>query len=508
MPPATTLAPSRDPSRAALGVLGLACVLLLASPPRAPYADTPAAPDAGPGAEQVEVPDLALRSLPEAARLLGRVGLVLERIHEQRYEQDYGLGLVIQQKPRPGVRLARGAGVRVMVSAREPGPAEGRAPQAADLGLPAALPPAAPGERPPFPLPPPMPVAPTLPAQQAAGAAPAPVAPPVAAPPPTVISRSRPAPAPVPAPGPAPGTEPGIAPRVPLPPVRPGSPDAPAQAERATPGVVPDMLGLPLVDAEQRAREAGLVLYVERVPGHPLGRVLEQVPAAGSTRAAGSVVRVQVTAGGDLPAEARVPVPGVEVTRVTVPDLLDRTPPQAARILQDLGLSLRIEEVDRGLPGRVADQRPAAGSELPKGGVVTLGVARGAALPREAPVGPAAPVPAPAPATTAPRAAGEVPLALGAPAAIAPSEGTALPRQRTLALGFAWQPVEGADAYLLEVEERAASGWLPNGRKIARSSATTMDLERVAPEPGELRWRVRALGAGREGPPSAWVVLR
>jgi len=504
MPPVTTLAPSRDPSRAALGVLALACVLLLASPPRAPYADTPAAPDAGPGAEQVEVPDLALRSLPEAARLLGRVGLVLERIHEQRYEQDYGLGLVIQQKPRPGVRLARGAGVRVMVSAREPGPAEGRAPQPADLGLPPALPPAVPSERPPFPLPPPMPVAPTLPAQQAAGAAPAPVAPSMAAPPPTVISRSRPAPAPAPVPGPAPGT----APRVPLPPVRPGSPDAPAQAERAMPGVVPDMLGLPLVDAEQRAREAGLVLYVERVPGHPLGRVLEQVPAAGSTRAAGSVVRVQVTAGGDLPAEARVPVPGVEVMRVTVPDLLDRTPPQAARILKDLGLSLRIEEVERGLPGRVVDQRPAAGSELPKGGVVTLGVARGAAVPREAPVVPAAPVPAPAPATTSPRAAGEMPLALGVPAAIAPSEGTALPRQRTLALGFAWQPVDGADAYLLEVEERGPAGWLPNVRKTSRSSATTVELERVAPEAAELRWRVRAVAAGREGPPSAWVVLR
>lgn len=549
--------PLRGPRR----VLALLLLALLAAaqvPPRA-GADTQAGPVPAP--DEVQVPDLALRTLPETARTLAAAGLVLERIYEARYSQGYELGLVVQQKPRPGLPVPRGSGVRVMVSAAQAGLPEGRAPTPQDLGLPAPAPqlppeaPAAPAApqplpasadpialqpasppssapaRAPFPLPPPMPVAPpvpepVLPDEPLPGpqAAPEPVRAPLPVvpgqpPPPVVTQRTPPTPPPAPvAEVPVPASPPQV------PPPHPGSPDAPALAERAAAGVVPDLLGLSLVDAEQRAREAGLSLYVERVPGHPVGRVLEQLPASGSARAAGSVVRVQVTAGGDLPSGARVPIPTVEVPRVTVPDLLDRTPPQAARILQDLGLSLRVEEVERGLPGRVADQRPGAGSEVPKGTLVTVTVPRGTAAPREAPVGPAAPAPgaqpllpptartpgtAPeAPAAPAPPVAPAAPTQLGVPASIAPSEGTALPRQRTLALGFAWQPVDGADAYLLEVEERGPAGWLPNVRKTSRSSATTVELERVAPEAGELRWRVRALAAGREGQPCAWVLLR
>ncbi|MFM8978913.1 MAG: PASTA domain-containing protein, partial [Planctomycetia bacterium] len=117
---------------------------------RAAHADEPA-PAAAPKAPvpaEVSVPDLALSTLPAAARALAEAGRVLERIYEARYSQGYALGLVVQQKPRPGLSVPRGTGVRVMVSAAQAGLPEGRAPQAADLGLAAPDAPPAPAGQP------------------------------------------------------------------------------------------------------------------------------------------------------------------------------------------------------------------------------------------------------------------------------------------------------------------------------------------------------------------------
>jgi hypothetical protein len=83
-----------------------------------------------------------------------------------------------------------------------------------------------------------------------------------------------------------------------------------------------------------------------------------------------------------------------------------------------------------------------------------------------------------------------------------------LPKTRTVPVGFTWTPVAGADGYVLEIEEHSGSGWLPSARKPVRSSAATVDVERLAPTAGDLRWRVRALVAGVEGTPSGWVTLR
>ena len=80
--------------------------------------------------------------------------------------------------------------------------------------------------------------------------------------------------------------------------------------------------------------------------------------------------------------------------------------------------------------------------------------------------------------------------------------------ERELAVGFTWRALAGADAYILEVEERGPDGWLPLARRSARASAAVLEMERLAPSPGPLRWRVRAVTAGRQGPPCAWVVLR
>jgi hypothetical protein len=83
-----------------------------------------------------------------------------------------------------------------------------------------------------------------------------------------------------------------------------------------------------------------------------------------------------------------------------------------------------------------------------------------------------------------------------------------MPKSRTVPAGFTWSAVAGADAYVLEVEEQNGAAWLPNVRKPVRSSAAAVDVERLAPTAGPLRWRVRALVGGVEGPASAWVTLR
>jgi beta-lactam-binding protein with PASTA domain len=291
-----------------------------------------------------------------------------------------------------------------------------------------------------------------------------------------------------------------------------GSPEAPAIAPPADPDRVPALLGLRLSDAEQRVRDSGMILYVTRVAGQPVGRVLSQDPAAGSPRPPAGVVQVVVTAGGDAVA-AVPPAPAVEVDRIAVPDLLDRTGPQAQRICEDLGLVAVLDQAERGPPGRVADQRPAAGAVVPKGSEVRVFVAPPPVRSPQPGPGPAtppasprdeAPPDGPPPAPPGP-GAGEAP---GMPVVIAPQTGTEVGRETNVALGLSWRPVPGADGYLVEVEEQGAEGWLPNVRRPARQAAVVVEIERFAPRPGPLRWRVRALRGGRQGVPCAWVVLR
>jgi hypothetical protein len=77
-------------------------------------------------------------------------------------------------------------------------------------------------------------------------------------------------------------------------------------------------------------------------------------------------------------------------------------------------------------------------------------------------------------------------------------------------VGFTWRGVTGANAYLVEVEEQGTEGrWLPLARKPARTTAVLMDVERFDDRgAARLRWRVTAIVSGRQGKPSAWVLLR
>jgi hypothetical protein len=182
-----------------------------------------------------------------------------------------------------------------------------------------------------------------------------------------------------------------------------------------------------------------------------------------------------------------------------VPDLLDRSAAQAQRILEDMGLWCLVEEVDFGPPGRVADQTPHAGDVVARGTAVSVRIATIAVSPKGAP--PPAPPPERRPSTLPPG-----PLA--APSPVSPPEGTVMPEDRALSMAFAWRPVAGADAYVLEIEEQGPDGWIASVRKGVRASAATVEFERLSPGSAALRWRVRALASGREGPPSAWISLR
>ena len=67
-----------------------------------------------------------------------------------------------------------------------------------------------------------------------------------------------------------------------------------ALAEDAT---VPDVVGLPLDQAQALLEQAGFAATVERVQGKTIGLVYSQDPGGFSTRAKGSTVRLVVGAG-------------------------------------------------------------------------------------------------------------------------------------------------------------------------------------------------------------------
>ncbi len=517
----------------------------------------------------VPVPDVRRLPPEQAARRLVAAGLNPGRVFEVAVPAGWRLGLVVQQAPAPAQAdrpryLPRGDSVALAVSASRDGPKEGapapaswprvpHAPPAAPPTVPApgpapagsagprapavrptssaSEPPPAPRPRDAFALPVGVPgaAAPPRPAIGPSVLVGPPAVPPPSPPangplaPPAVSPAAPPAvPAAVPAavPPAAPSAEaprasrpPGPSAQAPPPPV--GSPDAPPLAPPPDPAATPALLGLSLADADERARLQGLSLDVERVAGLPVGRVLSQDPPPGSPAPAGGWMKVVVAAGGDLPGPV-APAPSVRVAALLVPDLLDRTAPQARRILEDLGFVPRVESALHGPAGRVVDQQPAAGTALPKGGEVVVRVAPGslpegapasAPRPGTAPVPPAGAGPAAPPAArTAPDAPDGAPAP--APVPVSPAAGTSVGGGTSLSLALMWREVGGADAYVVEVEECGPDGWLPSARQVVRRTAAVVEVERVADPPGALRWRVGAVRDGRPGPRSGWVELR
>lgn len=489
------------------------------------------------------VPELGGFKLSDANHALRRRGLKVGTVYEISRERMYAYvlkygwdkrvdpnaasyirswprGRVFMQNPKPGQQLKTGAEVDVILSASR----DGRLPPLIQALQPKALPAARPAPAPTAPAPTPGVTErrPEPPTGIVSGTGTPPRPPPPQDP---VPARPRDEPAPMTPPAESGGSEPMAPPaeaeapterqapfvteRTPASiwdmrddlPVADGSPDAPRPAPPPNRGVVPPLLGLDLNDAEMLARRSEMTLHVERVAGHPVGRVLKQWPDAESARPAGGVIKVRVTAGGDFDAEMPTAAE-VYVREVQVPDLLDRTVPQATRILEAVGLRLREEERAGGLAGRVGDQKPAAGAIAHKGGIVVVYVApgeveRGEVRPRREV---ASPDPVPRSVPRSPK---------GVPQPIAPAPGTRMPRDSALSLGFSWKPVEGATAYIVEIEEATTAGtWVASERRTARGTVLAAELVRLDTRAAQtLRWRVRAVKDGAQGTPSAWIEL-
>jgi eukaryotic-like serine/threonine-protein kinase len=195
---------------------------------------------------------------------------------------------------------------------------------------------------------------------------------------------------------------------------------------------VPNLVGLTVDDAERELEKVGLVMERGETrlhSGSPAGTVLEQVPAPGQREPEGTTVTLVLSGGQknaevpnvigsrqadaetaletagftigqvtELPSEqprgeviATRPIAGQQVTipsavaltvssgpeGITVPDVLGFPAEQARRALEALGLSVDIEGAGDPrslLEGTIEEQRPAGGTQVPRGSRITLRV--------------------------------------------------------------------------------------------------------------------------------------
>jgi serine/threonine-protein kinase len=145
-----------------------------------------------------------------------------------------------------------------------------------------------------------------------------------------------------------------------------------AAAEEAASTVsVPDIVGLSASAAAGDLREAGLTPRVRLVDSsQQSGVVLRQSPAAGTEIDSGTEVRLDVS-------RNRPPA----VPTIEVPDVRGLVLSEARSQLRSLGLTVNVTRTPSPEPaGTVLRQSPRAGTDLRKGGAVTLTVSTGPAL--------------------------------------------------------------------------------------------------------------------------------
>jgi beta-lactam-binding protein with PASTA domain len=127
---------------------------------------------------------------------------------------------------------------------------------------------------------------------------------------------------------------------------------------------VPDVTGLPVAQAQARLRAAELIPRAQNVASRqPKGRVLRQVPAAGTEVPKDSPVVIIVSAGPQL---------------VEVPDVVGLSTEEATAQLARVGFRTRVQQVAGTEPeGTVIAQEPLGGTRAQRGRVVRIDVSRG-----------------------------------------------------------------------------------------------------------------------------------
>jgi eukaryotic-like serine/threonine-protein kinase len=127
---------------------------------------------------------------------------------------------------------------------------------------------------------------------------------------------------------------------------------------------VPDVNGLTVAEAVARLKDAGLEANpVEVFSTQPPGRVIAQDPGAGKQVVEDTRVRINVSAG---------------AKPIAIPNVVSQSFDDAKAALEAEGFTVRrVDQNSNIAPNTVIETRPPAGSELQRGGAVTVVVSKG-----------------------------------------------------------------------------------------------------------------------------------
>ena len=140
---------------------------------------------------------------------------------------------------------------------------------------------------------------------------------------------------------------------------------------------IPNLVNMNLEDAQKKAEESELKFLItdKNTSGEiPEGYVLTQKLKAGSLTEKGETIEVGVSAGLNSLTAEEIEKEGIEL--VQVPDLQYQDMDSAIKMMQDVGIDVKVEFVKTGIVegGKVTAQNVEAGEQLAKGESITLSV--------------------------------------------------------------------------------------------------------------------------------------
>lgn len=135
------------------------------------------------------------------------------------------------------------------------------------------------------------------------------------------------------------------------------------------PTLVPNLVGMPIDQAQALAAHMGIVLNTDQqvaIPGEPVNTIASQDPAADQPIARGAVVHVAVNAFASGPQQQ--PAAGT-----VVPDVVGRAYGDSIALLQQAGFTVSVQfSVQPSGNGTVISEQPQGGVQTPSGSRVTI----------------------------------------------------------------------------------------------------------------------------------------